>query len=75
MSAAAQLDIEQIRNQRFISKLMIVFGIKKYELRESAWIEGSAVKAYGDNMAKRKAEFRHIRLCKGLIYMRKQMKA
>lgn len=74
-SAAAQLDIEQIRNQRFISKLMIVFGIKKYELRESAWIEGSAVKAYGDNMAKRKAEFRHIRLCKGLIYMRKQMKA
>ena len=74
-SVAAQLDIEQIRNQRFISKLMIVFGVKKSELRESAWIEGSAVKAYGDNIAKRKAEFRHIRLCKRLIYMRKQMKA
>lgn len=74
-SVAAQLDTEQIKNLRFMSKLMIITGIKKAQLRESAWIEGSTVRAFGDDTRKRKREFRHIRLYKRFIYLRKQMKA
>lgn len=73
-SVAAELDAEQIRNQRFMSKLMIILGFRKKELHESAWLEGSAVRAYGDDIRKRKAELVHIRLYKRFIYLRKQMK-
>lgn len=74
-SVAAELDVDQIKNQRFMSKLMIILGFKKKELHESAWLEGSAVRAYGDDIRKRKAELVHIRLYKRFIYLRKQMKA
>ena len=74
-SVAAHLSTEQIRNQRFLNKFMIVMGIKKEVLHESAWIEGSAVRAYGNDIRKRKSEFRHIRFYKRFVYLRKQIKS
>ena len=73
-NVAAKLDIEQIKDQRFASKLLIILGIKKKTLHESAWLEGSAVRAYSDNPEKLKKEFRHIRFYKGFVYLKKQMK-
>lgn len=73
-NVAAKLDIEQIKDQRFMSKLLIILGIKKKKLHESAWLEGSAVRAYADNPEKLEKEFRHIRFYKSFVYLKKQMK-
>lgn len=78
---AAKLTMEQIRNQRFINKLMIICGIKKATIYESAWLEGSAVRAVCDSsldIEKKKkilsSELKHIRMYKRFVFLRKQMK-
>lgn len=45
IKTAAELTWEQIRNQRFLRRMMIVSGVRKATLYESAWLEGSIVKA------------------------------
>lgn len=67
---AAELSCEQIKDQWFISKLLIILGLKHRVVYESAWIEGSAVRC-GVNV---KSNLAHIRFYKKLIYARKQMK-
>lgn len=69
---AAELSIEDIRNQRFLNKLAIILGIKKGTIRESSWIEGSALKAYKDAASSQK-EYRHIRRYKYFVFARKQI--
>lgn len=71
--AAAELSWEDIKNQRFLNKLMIVSGIKKAVIHESSWIEGSTVKA-GRSVKETKREFRHIRNYKKFVFARKQIK-
>ncbi len=69
--AAAKLSWEDIRNQRLVSRIMIMLGIKKRIIHESAWIEGSVV-CGGKNV---KSSLRHIRLYKYFAYFRKQLKS
>ena len=71
--AAAELSWEDIKNQRFLNKLMIVSGIRKAVIHESSWIEGSTVKA-GRSVKETKREFRHIRNYKKFVFARKQIK-
>ena len=68
---AAELTHEQICDQRFFSKLLILSGIKKADIRESAWIEGSIVRC-GRN---RKSSLRHARFYKYFVYARKQIRS
>ncbi len=68
---AENLNVEDIKNQRFIKKLLIILGIKKATIRESAWIEGSAYKAY-ENVSDIHKELRHIRKYKFFVFARKQ---
>ena len=42
-SVAARLSDEDIKNQWLFRKLLIIFGIRKSVLRESAWLEASVV--------------------------------
>lgn len=67
---AAELSDEEIRNQRFINKALIMTGLKKKVIHESAWIEGSIVR----NGRRVKGNLRHARLYKYFIYIRKMMK-
>lgn len=67
---SAQLSQEEIKKQRFFSKLMIMAGIKKESIHESAWIEGSIVK----NKFKIKENIRHAHLYKYFIYIRKALR-
>lgn len=71
---AADLTWEQIKNQRLWNKFLIVTGIKSATIHESAWLEGSAVKASGGQTGKLASELRHIRRYKRCIYFRKQLK-
>ncbi len=36
---------QEIANQQFVNKLLILTGVKKAEIKETAWIEGSIVRA------------------------------
>ncbi len=81
--AAAKLTWEQIKDQRLLSKLLTISGMKKAVIHESAWLEGSAFgaayrqDAFGASDPERRlrAEWRHIRRYKSFIYLRKQLKA
>ncbi|MCM1193873.1 MAG: hypothetical protein NC123_18725 [Butyrivibrio sp.] len=66
--AAAELTEQEIRNQRFLSRLLIAAGIRKSAIRESAWIEGSIVRC-GKHV---KRNLIHARLYKYLVFARKQ---
>lgn len=68
--AAAELTRKQIRDQRFFSKLLIMGGLKRAAIYESAWLEGSAFGAFGAGR-KLSAELRHIRFYKGFVYLKK----
>jgi len=70
---AAKLTRKQIRDQRFCSKLLIMSGLKKAVICESAWLEGSAFRALGAGR-KLSSELRHIRWYKGFVFLRKQLK-
>ena len=77
---AAELTWEQIRNQRFLRRMMIVSGVRKATLYESAWLEGSIVKAeFRENKSEdtgRKAQLEslHVRIYKYFVFLRKQLK-
>ena len=64
------LSESDIKNQRFMRKLLIMLGIKKEVIHESAWIEGS-IAAVGRNKA---ANLRHARFYKYFVYVRKALK-
>lgn len=64
------LSESDIKNQRFMRKLLIMLGIKKEVIHESAWIEGS-IAAVGRN---KKANLRHARFYKYFVYVRKALK-
>lgn len=69
-TVAAELSYEDIKRQRFISKLLIMTGLKKGTIRESAWIEGSIVSS-GRHIG---ASLWHARIYKYFIYIRKLLK-
>lgn len=64
---AADLTEEEIRQQHFFHKTMIMLGIKKTEIHESAWIEGS-IRKEGHHV---QYNLFHARLYKSFIYLRK----
>lgn len=68
--AAADLTWKEIRDQRLLSKILILTGIKKAVIRESAWLEGSAFGILGEGR-KLLSELRHIRLYKYFVSFRK----
>lgn len=74
---AANLSWEQIKNQRLLRKLLIIKGIRKQTIYESAWIEGSVMRATiaEEQMPEIKAlrEYQHIRLYKRIIFIKKQI--
>lgn len=65
--AAAELTEQEIRNQRFLSRLLIGAGVSKAVVRESAWIEGSIVRC-GKHV---RGNLAHARLYKYLMFARK----
>ena len=64
---AAEWDLEEIRKQRFTNKLLIKLNIRKQELHESAWSEGSITNAGG----RIKSHLRQERMYKLFMYTRK----
>ena len=72
LNVAADLTKEEINNGKLLSKLLIVSGLKKAVIKESAWIEGSVVKAHGSNSGK---ELKAIRRYKHVMFLRKQMRS
>jgi len=67
---AAELTYRQIKDQWFVSKLLIMRGVKKATIYESAWLEGSAVRC-GKRV---NTNLRHIRWYKYFVYFRKGMR-
>lgn len=67
---AAELSEEEIRKQHFINKALIMLGLRKGEIHESAWIEGSIAKL-GRNVKK---NLWHARIYKYFVYIRKMLK-
>lgn len=67
---AAELSDEEIRNQRFLNKALIMLGIKKGIIHESAWIEGSIVR----NGKRVKSYLRHVKLYKYFVYIKKRFR-
>lgn len=67
---AARLTADEIKNHRFIRKLLIKLGIIKSRIVESAWLEGSIV-LNGKGV---RLNLWHARLYKLLIYIRKALK-
>lgn len=67
---SADLSEEEIKNQSFWNKTLIMLGIKKAEIHESAWIEGSIVKN-GNNIGH---NLRQAARYKYFVYLRKWLK-
>lgn len=65
--AAVLWDEKELRMQRFFNKLLIKMNVKRGILHESAWPEGSIVRA-GGTVGK---NMRQERLYKGFMYLRK----
>lgn len=75
---AAKLSEKEIRDQRLLNRLLIMAGIKKSTIRESAWIEGSIVKCGMQEEKFRpsvRTSLRHVCLYKYFIYGRKQIRS
>lgn len=68
--AAAELTEREITDQWFFSKLLIMAGIKRAAIHDSAWIEGSIVRC-GRHV---KRNLIHARWYKYFVFARKQMK-
>lgn len=66
---AAELSHEEIANQRFIPKMLIMLGISKKEIHESAWIEGSIVRL-GESVDR---SLRSAERYKKFVYIRKRI--
>ncbi len=71
---AAELSVQDIRNQHFINKLCIVKGIKKAVIHESAWLEGSVARRFENQPRRMRIEYGHIRFYKWVIFARKQIR-
>lgn len=78
---ARDITLTQLRDQRFWNKLLILLGIKRKTIYESAWPEGSVLRIFRktklSSYEKEKAitsEWRHIRIYKWFVCMRKQLK-
>ena len=69
-NVAAELTDEDIKNQRFLRKVMIMLGLKKGIIHESAWNEGSIVR----NGKKGKSYLRHARMYKYFVYIKKKFR-
>lgn len=67
---AAELTFRHMKDQWFVSKLLIMSGVKKATIYESAWLEGSAVRC-GKRV---NTNLRHIRWYKYFVYFRKGMR-
>lgn len=67
---AAPLTDSEIRQQHFLSKMAIMLGLKKGEIHESAWIEGSIIRC-GKSVKK---NLKHARRYKTFVYVRKMVK-
>ena len=65
--AATELTEQEIKDQRFLSRLLIGAGIRKATIHESAWIEGSIVRC-GRHVRRNLA---HARLYKYLVFAKK----
>ncbi len=68
-NVAANLTEQDILNQRFINKALIMTGIRKKTIHESAWIEGSIVR----NRRQVQRNLYHARIYKYFVYMRKAL--
>lgn len=66
---AATLSTSDIRNQHFFNKALIMAGLRKEAIHESAWIEGSIVR----NGEKVQSNLYHAVLYKYFIYIRKAL--
>lgn len=67
---AVELSEEEIRNQFFLRKILIMLGIRKGEIRESAWLEGSIVRS----RKKVGVCLLHTAWYKYVLYIRKRLK-
>lgn len=67
---AAKLTGKQIRDQRFLKRLLIAAGLRRGKIRESAWIEGSIVRKGGRTC---RISLWHAKNCKYILYARKQL--
>ncbi len=67
---AAELNHDEIVNQRFLHKALIMLGISKKEIHESAWIEGSIVRL-GEDVGR---SLRSARRYKKFVYIRKRIR-
>ncbi|MDO5521291.1 MAG: hypothetical protein Q4G58_12430 [bacterium] len=67
---AASITDQQIRQQRVINKLLVMTGIRKTEIQESAWIEGSIVRG------EKRVTYNliHAKLYKWAVYLRKSLR-
>lgn len=70
MTVARDMTKKDIRNQRLIRRIAIMSGIKKEELHDSAWIEGSIVRS-GRRVRR---NLWHVRVYKYILYIRKKLK-
>ena len=70
MTVARDMTERDIKNQRLIRKIAIMSGIKKQELHDSAWIEGSIVRSG----RKVRRNLWHVRVYKYILYIRKKLK-
>ena len=66
---AANLSEEELSKNHFLYKSLIMLGLKKGPVHESAWIEGSAVRC-GRRIRK---HLRQIRWYKYVLYLRKEI--
>lgn len=68
-TVAATLSTHDIRNQHFFSKALIMTGLRKETIHESAWIEGSIVR----NGEQIQSNLYHAVLYKYFVYIRKAL--
>lgn len=74
-AVAARLTRKEIRNLYILHRLLILNGLGRGIIRESAWIEGSIVRLATEDRHYIRKSLRHIRWYKYLVYGRKQLKA
>ena len=66
---AVELTDEEVKNLRFVNKLLIMKGKKTGVIRDSAWIEGTIVR----NGNKVRGNLWHARMYKYIVYIRKRL--
>lgn len=72
---AAEWNIEELRQQRFINKVLVKLGVRKGTLHESAWPEGSITRVCTKELQNVRAALRQERCYKRFMYVRKAIEA